>query len=227
MDGKKRPHHHEQGSPLATCKKRKVTAQSDGNKKTESSKNVPAASVSAASPTRGSKPWKGKVVAVSTLADTTSKNDSEAVTYKQVALLCEQLGAKITGQVHKKVHCVVASDEAAGLGQNQATQRVRKAWKKGIPVVNVNWVKEYIATKNYSYFQTAHIPPQNQTSPSPKATSSQRSNTIAQSSQSEQKFVDKGLAERHLDLGCCCVCHEHGTKACPWCVDCSVNTKNE
>lgn len=38
---------------------------------------------------------------------------------------------------------------------------------------------------------------------------------------------DEVLKSKHLDLGCCCVCHDDQVPGvptdCPWCVGCSVN----
>ena len=52
--------------------------------------------------------------------------------YKFICDRCRALGAQITSQVHRRVHAVIASPEAV----RNATQRVRKAIKKGVAVVD-------------------------------------------------------------------------------------------
>lgn len=83
-------------------------------------------------------PLNGKILAISTLSsaaeasrhtEVVKQKEESATTYKSVVALCKKAGAAITGQVHRRVHCVIVT-ESAIVGE---TQRIRKAWKKRIP----------------------------------------------------------------------------------------------
>ena len=163
-------------------------------------------------------PLSGKLFAVSTLVDKAADGSHEH-TYKSVSALCELGGGKCTSQVHKKVFCVVATSCAI----EAETQRVRKAWKKGIPVLRVEWAQDCIDRGRLVDFgeHRVHFDPS-------RAAVAEK---LREGSKSEAKTTTNSLCEdelpdavRTLDLGCCCVCHENGQEAdCSWCVDCSVN----
>ena len=108
-------------------------------------------------------PLKGKTIAVSALKGSDDDDDevsqdapisgstttsSRRYTYKTLRALCESLGANVTGQVHRRTDCVIATHTAAAAvdgtttKQHHPTQRVRKAWKLQIPVVSVQWIED-------------------------------------------------------------------------------------
>jgi BRCA1 C Terminus (BRCT) domain len=166
---------------------------------------------------RSSRPLQGKVVAVSTLTVGSSAKHN----YKTLSLLCEQAGALVTGQVHKKVAYVVATEEAAGCGRHPPTQRVRKAWKRQIPVVSVHWVQECIDRCQLLSFEGLLL---EQTQQTPKSSArSKDGDSIGEDRRATANDGGAPLEEKITDLGCCCVCHDNGDKECEWCVDCSVN----
>ncbi|GKY96526.1 hypothetical protein MPSEU_000612200 [Mayamaea pseudoterrestris] len=150
-----------------------------------------------------------------TSSSTTTQHEPH---YKDICKLCEFAGAKVTSQVHRKVNCVVAT-EAATIS---ATQRVRKAWSKGIPVVSVAWARDCISADKLVSMEDFrfHAPV--------------KADIVSGKSDSVEAKLYKALDEtvatkeetsaRVLDLGCCCACHELGTLGCPWCADCSVNS---
>jgi hypothetical protein len=182
--------------------------------------------------------------------DDTHNNNNEAsiqsknYTYKSLTKLCEQMGAKVVGQVHAQVHCVLATNAAVGLQRsdddvnggdglektttttmNVPTQRVRKAWNRGIPVVRIQWIFDCIDQKcllplHDKYLHVQRQQQQNQPSvksnmvPKPDSAGTDNKNHGDDANICEEKVVD---------LGCCCVCHEDGRPHCEWCVNCSVN----
>ena len=95
----------------------------------------------------------GITLAVSTLKTEehgTNKNDSSEAnsrgrngnsslsSYHEVCDFCIELGATVMGQVCKRTDMLVSTGTAA----SNATQRIRKAIKKGKPIVSVEWLKE-------------------------------------------------------------------------------------
>lgn len=146
-------------------------------------------------------PLTGKVIAVSTLTQGDSSIDSSGT----IIALCKSAGAQYTAQVHRKVYCLVASSSAV----KGATQRVRKAWKRRIPVVSIDWIKQCVETGKLQDMDDFRMPE--------KPTSRDTSAPVA------SKNTDVVLEERIVELGCCCACHESDDiKDCEWCTDCVV-----
>ena len=149
-------------------------------------------------------PLTGKVIAVSTLAQGDSSIDSSGT----IIALCKSAGAQYTAQVHRKVYCLVASSSAV----KGATQRVRKAWKRKIPVVSIDWIKQCAETGKLLDMEDFRMQEETRTSSDAFAPVSSNS-------------MDVVLEERIVELGCCCVCHESSdaVKDCKWCTDCVVS----
>jgi hypothetical protein len=149
-------------------------------------------------------------------------------TYKSLTNICRALGATVTAQVHAQVHCVIATGEAL---EPPPTQRVRKAWQRGIPVVTLAWLTECQTERTLlpltSYLVTAAP------SLSAKLRSEHKSavdlihDQASCSNTVQENHASALVTERVLDLGCCCACHDDDDAAvptnCEWCVDCSVN----
>lgn len=158
-------------------------------------------------------PLAGKLVAVSTLAEASPLQSPES--YSQLIALCRQAGADTTSQVHKRVDFVIASD-AAVAGE---TQRVRKGWKLGIPVLNSEWIKQCLTQESKTPLDGfLHEPSIDRPKPHKSCDSfcfDPRSNTLEPKSDTTQQ----------VDLGCCCICHENTKEKtnCEWCIECGVN----
>jgi hypothetical protein len=206
-------------------KKRRSAGSSDDNEKQKSSTNAKdcekAANEVPPKRLKRSRPFSGKVIAVSTLADSSAETSPDNFT--NVMKLCKEAGAQTSNQVHKKTFCLVASESAV----TGATQRVRKAWKKGIPVVDVAWVHYCVDDGCLRPFGDFLVQPNS--SPSKKKTKvgagGTKSAPVGKDAHGKDNAEDEGWSEK-IDLGCCCVCHE--TRAtdvtdCEWCVECSVN----
>lgn len=185
-----------------------------------------------ANPTKGRRlensplPLKGKVVALSSaLVNINTKNENikvssslptpfihagdesdSGLSYKELAALCHSAGAEVTSMVHKRVFCLIVTDAAAV----QHTQRIRKAQKYGIPIVSVTWLAECLSQHQIIPFQRFEFEPSGR---APDIVSAAVKPTKSESSAE--------MSERTVELGCCCLCHEHGTSdTCEWCVDC-------
>lgn len=178
---------------------------------------------------------KGKVFAVSTRIQEQDRSNPSFFSYNQLHDMCTVVGAKVSSQVHKKVHALVASPEAV---EQPATQRVRKAWKLGVPVVRIDWLSDCLKSQSFIPIQQANIypvPPKVVVSKTDgknieehPAKKQKRRPTIPRSESKELTFLSSNHT-RQLDLGCCCICHdsvpENVATDCPWCVDCDRNKK--
>lgn len=170
----------------------------------------------ASSVTKRTKPsslLQGKLVAVSTLVEASSEESPEG--YSQIVSLCKDLGAQTTGQVHRRVDAVIATQSAV----EGNTQRVRKAWKKGIPVVSPAWIRTCMKEG-----RSVGMGPFLQTQPVENHRSQPRKQAKAVPCSGDSVPVEKDESWV-VDLGCCCVCHEAASDPtdCSWCVDCSLN----
>lgn len=140
-----------------------------------------------------------------TLGDKPTTHDGTEHSYNNLIQLCRESGAQTTSQVHQRVSCVVATQSAV-IGQ---TQRVRKAWKKGIPVVSPEWVRQCVASgKKVGWGDFVHKQPaRKRGEPLPE----RRKSTVG---------TKESLVPTDIALGCCCACHESNDSDCPWCVSC-------
>lgn len=179
-------------------------------------------------------PLSGLLIAVSSaMMNSMEQKNHHEYTYNDIVNLCDTAGAKVTPQVHKKVSCVVATDSAV----SSKSQRVRKAWSKGIPVVRVQWLADCIQNKQRLPMDQYHTKPNLD---HPKHCSVQSFDRQVHECDKKHSVKDTLLAaldasklsessypaERTMDLGCCCACHDSGATDCPWCVTCSANNKN-
>ena len=183
-----------------------------------------------------------------------SSNSSAVVvavlwSYKAVQKLSIQLGARVTGQVHRNLTVLLCTPSAV---QHPATQRVRKAIRHGIPLVHVQWLfdcqeqNKCLAFHDYVLDSSSKCKANNN---SRKVVNSEK--TMAMTTplstrtliddcigagdstsddddkldETEEEDVSGAGWTPAEDLGCCCVCHENGTAdQCPWCSECSVAT---
>ncbi|CAB9527904.1 expressed unknown protein [Seminavis robusta] len=187
----------------------------------------------------------GMTVAISTLANhedddddaTTNKNKKscDLYSYRQVSDSCRDAGARVSGQVHKKVECLLCTPAAV----SQATQRVRKAVKNKVPLVHVAWLYQCIDQRKKLSFDKHRLvmsePSNNDDKKKPKDSTScaqDESTTInpihpPSEDAQEEPIPDAGWSEP-VDVGCCCVCHETGTAdTCEWCTECPQATTAE
>ena len=81
---------------------------------------------------------KGMILAVSTLDVKGESHSNSESSYKAVADCCRKLGASVTGQLHRRVSYLICNETAV----TNATQRVRKAVKKKVALVDVAWIRK-------------------------------------------------------------------------------------
>jgi hypothetical protein len=202
-------------------KRRRSTESSDNGQQNSSTKAQDSEKADVDVPAKRlkrSRPLAGKVIAVTTLAESSAASCPE--NFSNVMNLCKEAGAKPSNQVHKKTFCLVASESAVA-GE---TQRVRKAWKKGIPVVDVAWVRKCVEDACLRPFGEFLVGPDS----SKRKTKAGKGVTKLAPKDRDASVTDDPLREagwsKSVDLGCCCSCHETGVTDCEWCVECSVNT---
>lgn len=162
------------------------------------------------------RPLNGLVCSIST----TSNNDSktpESITYASVSNMTRELGAEVLGQMGKRVKFLICTHSAV----QQASQRVRKAYKKKIPIVSVEWLEEC-----YKRNERVDVLDYILDEEAKEAIDSRKERFIkeGEDNKTSDEFEippDAAGWSEAKSLGCCCVCHENGTeKDCPWCVDC-------
>lgn len=146
-------------------------------------------------------PLNGKTIAVSALQGDSSIDISSST----IIELCKSAGAQYTAQVHRKIYCLVATPSAV----KGATQRVRKAWRRKIPIVSVDWVKQCIQTEKLIPMKDYLMEGRREENESSMTSTSSQLDVVSE--------------ERTVELGCCCVCHETEAADCEWCTDCVMN----
>lgn len=162
------------------------------------------------------RPFNGLVVSISTSND--SRNSDTEITYSSVAQICKELGAEVLGQVGKRVQYMICTKSAV----QQATQRVRKAFKKNIPIVDVSWLEECrvqqkrVDISDYKWDKEAEKAIQARQIQNEALEST---NNVDEVPQDEIPPDDAGWTDA-VTLGCCCVCHENQAETdCRWCKD--------
>lgn len=167
---------------------------------------------------RTSKPLNGMVVAVSTLDVKGQSHSDSQSSYKAVADQCQKLGASVTGQLHRRVSCLVCNETAV----KNSTQRVRKAVKKKVPLVDVAWIhkcRDEEELVDMDPFRLDDLATTVVESRKEKASTVEVEVTDASA---EVDGVPASAWTEPESLGCCCVCHENGDDNCPWCPDCNA-----
>jgi hypothetical protein len=153
------------------------------------------------------------ILAISTLDVKGRAHTDAQSSYKAISDLCRTLGASVTGQLHSRVTCLICNRSAV----QHATQRVRKALKKKVPLVDVAWVRQChregkrIDHSDYCLDELAS-----------QVTESRIVDTADDDGVDVDEIPESAWSQPTC-LGCCCVCHENGDDKCPWCPQCDVN----
>ncbi len=171
---------------------------------------------SAAKKRRYTQLLKGITLSVSTLKDgpddkqTSKCGDNDVWGYNEVCQICKEMGAQVTSQVSKRVQLLLCTRSAV----ERATQRVRKAYKKKVPMVDVMWLQN---CRKEGYLIS--MEPFRLDEEAKHAISHRENNIAADSDEVVDVPEDAGWSEP-VSFGCSCVCHENGTqKDCQWCSD--------
>ena len=120
--------------------------------------------------------------------------------------------------MHKRVHALIVSDAAV----RNSTQRVRKALKLGIPIVDIGWIEACIKDGNrvdwadYSRNDEAKKAADAKKKASAAVASGAEGCDVKFDVSNDDANAVSGWSEA-VELDCCCVCHENGDLECPWC----------
>ena len=153
-----------------------------------------------------------------TKQDTHSSHEQQQHSYKAVTDLCRTAGATVSSQVHKKVKCVLCTPAAVA----QATQRVRKARKKSIPLVDVAWLFACLKQSKQLEFDAYVLDYPEQLPPTKSTGSTNNDGEIHVECVDARDIPEDAGWTEAVNVGCCCVCHENGDTDCPWCTSCNV-----
>ena len=195
---------------------------------------------------------KGMTLAISTMEDKKHNADNDnndndrrrsLWSYKAVQKLGIELGARVSGQVHRAVTLLLCTPSAL---RDPATQRVRKAIRHGIPLVHVQWLfdcqEQNMCLEFRDYVLDAKSSCETgDNHKSEKALRLMATTSTARTLIDDCNEIDDSIKSVEVtgedvsgagwtpaeDLGCCCVCHEsESAHQCPWCAECSVTTGN-
>lgn len=179
---------------------------------------------------KNSQPLKGLILAVSTLDVKGQKHAVSDSSYQAVSSMCQELGAKVTGQVHKKVFAVICNQSAV----NNLTQRVRKAIKKKHSfLIDVEWIRKCKSEQRKVDYEKYNLTDRAETAMEKRDAKSVKSSLTDATTTSiceiiydekEDELISKSDIgwSKAVSLDCCCVCHETNRDDCKWCIDCNV-----
>lgn len=163
----------------------------------------------------------GLTLAVSTQeSSSTSKDTSNALlsSYKDVSSLIQSLGGIVTAQVHNRVFGVICNRSSV----IQNTQRVRKAIKKGLALIDIEWLhvckKQKKRVDHTPYLLNDFSKEEKERNKHTKCLNQQ---DVFSDPTEEELFLmnnDVGWSEP-VDLDCCCVCHDDNRDDCKWCCE--------
>ena len=157
-------------------------------------------------------PLRGLVVSVSTLKEGVGNpsSDEGAAGYNKVCQIGRDLGAHVTSQVSKRVQLLLCTRSAV----DKATQRVRKAYKKKIPIVDIVWLEECRSSGEQVDMQPFRLDKQAE-----DAITNREAVLASNSDPGIEVDPNAGWTES-VSFGCSCVCHENGAeKDCRWCLN--------
>jgi hypothetical protein len=151
-------------------------------------------------------------------------HEDRELSYKAIANRCKKLGADVTSQVHKRVMGLICTKTSV----MNATQRVRKAIKNHIPLVDVTWLRDcetqcQAVDVDDAKYRLDELAKEAAAIRKDGENLSASGGTKVKSSaelETDGSEVDPSAGwSEPVSLGCCCVCHENGDDQCPWCVD--------
>ena len=204
---------HPQISAVKRSKKKRKNRSNEGASNPEHN----ASPISVAKKQKQGQPLQGFVMTVSTLKEgqpvgkTSGKDDDDdgATGYNEVCKIVKEMGAHVVGQVSKRVQLLLCTRAAA----RGATQRVRKAYTKKIPIVAVAWLEKCreaghpVDLEPFRLEEEAKDAINKRESKGGDAT-----NPAAVDAPSDVGWTEP------VSYGCSCVCHENGAeKDCKWC----------
>lgn len=162
-------------------------------------------------------PLKGITLSVTTLKDgangpddkNSANTNEEAAGYNEVCQISKELGAQVTGQVSKRVQLVLCTR----LAVEKATQRVRKAYKKKIPLVDISWLRKCQETG-----KLVDLGPFCLDDLAKDIIPTREKNNAEADGDTGVDVPDNVGWTEPVSFGCSCVCHENGAeKDCQWC----------
>lgn len=167
---------------------------------------------------RKSNPLNGLILAISTLENKSPDPDPNtgSTSYKEVCSLCETLGASTTAQVHKRVFAVICNKSAI----LQSTQRVRKALKKYIIIIDVEWLfkcqQEGMRVDHEDYLLTDLA--KEVVAKRKLVEDNRNKDAVDVQDESDEEILNTNVGwSEPVSLDCCCVCHDDDRDDCKWC----------
>jgi len=173
-------------------------------------------------------PFNGMILAVSACQRQTYDQQRHINSYNSIVAECKAGGAIVTGQVHRRVNGLICNKSSLEISSG-ASQRVRKALKICIDIIDVSWVRDCVQQgKRLSpteYLLNDMAKRSAESAKEKKRNESQNEKYKSQLNEMDDEKSSNALRgwSKPILLECCCVCHENGHLDCPWCVECSFN----
>ncbi|GMI43892.1 hypothetical protein TrCOL_g189 [Triparma columacea] len=126
----------------------------------------------------------------------------------------------------KKTYAVITTSSA----RSAATQKVRKAYKKCVPIVDVSWVEDSISSNSLLSLDSYRRENDVKKAVEKKEEEKQRRLEAAVDVDDAEPSLDPSAEywSEPVSFGCSCVCHENNpgiVTDCAWCSGCSINLK--
>lgn len=170
--------------------------------------------------------FKGLTFAVTTF-QTNKKNMKAGSNYSSICNAIKEIGGTVCGTVHRKVSYVVATQAAI----QQNTQKIRKASKHNIKIVDIFYIEKCKSAGKILPLEKFLLKPNSIRKRKRNALSSSEQKQQCDNKEKKMKKIatnsdrNNDDATKSFDLGCCCICHGDDPQVdvvlpCPWCANC-------
>jgi hypothetical protein len=165
------------------------------------------------------------------------EDDTPQYSYKSMVQQLKTAGATVSSQVHKRIYALITSslknysndendrNKVTAASTAVPTQRVRKAIKLNVPIVDVSWVRDSLKEGRQLEMEPYVLNDKAAAIIADKTTTISDEGDVKTMerrnvSSVKEKFVE--ICNNNVSLGCCCACHdsENAIYDCPWCVSC-------
>ena len=154
---------------------------------------------------------------------------TQQISYNDLASLVQSHSGVVSQLIGKKTTALVTTSTA----RSACTQKVRKALKKSIPIVDLSWVEDSIEASKMLPLDEYRREEEVEEIVERREQEKEQEKEKGRSAVGDVSFlvsadVDTPASQwsEPLSYGCSCVCHENNPNIvtdCDWCTDCNVN----
>mmetsp|Transcript_13390 Transcript_13390/g.15531 ORF Transcript_13390/g.15531 Transcript_13390/m.15531 type:complete len:149 (-) Transcript_13390:1003-1449(-) len=143
-------------------------------------------------------------------------DSKQATEYSKVVKIIKENGGEISSTVHRKVFALITTLGAV----QRCTQRVRKACKLDIPVVDVSFLTESVQKETFLDLNNFYLDLTNVKRELERREKAKDDHSDAAGKEETETTSDVSITSKHvrkIHLGCCCSCHDSEKASCSWC----------